>query len=346
MAEIEKELERLFDTLDERELDELVDDITIEPDKQPDLTGLFDGKGHGKMKKTASSKKIAVTAALVAALGITATAGAVAAYKNNSTKHDETVQAVLGDDIGSKDYYVGENIKTDNGHLKLTNEVVLFDGENGLLILTIEPLDQEGERIISMSRKIDVDNSTIKTKDGTMIGNCNEEIGRKRINGCLVEYIAFSTFADIGDDTVTAQAELDSDVLFENMMSGTENMSAIEFDIKKNTEPVTLKNEKGELIHLSDYAVYIENTQKDPETAYLLDCDDITTDMTITYTDGRTETVSYSQDIKESELSNSAVAYCTHKYGYATVKYLRKLTDTKNIASVSFNGKTYTAEQR
>ena len=209
MADTENKLTRLFDDMDAAELDGLIGDITLESDRQPDLTGLFDGKGHGKMKKTASSKKIAVTAALVAALGITATAGAVAAYKNNITKHDETVQAVLGDDIRSKDYYVGENIKTDNWHLKLTNEVVLFDGEKGLLILTIEPLDQEGERIISMSRKIDVDNSTIEAKDGRMIGTCKEEIGRKRKNGCLVEYIAFTSFADIGDDTVTAQAELD-----------------------------------------------------------------------------------------------------------------------------------------
>ena len=75
MAISERELTELFDNMNESELDELIGDIDIKADKQPKLKGLFNGKGHKAMKKNIKKKTAATIAALVAALGITATAG-------------------------------------------------------------------------------------------------------------------------------------------------------------------------------------------------------------------------------------------------------------------------------
>ncbi len=343
MAEIEKELERLFDTLDEREIDELIDDITIEPDKQPDLDGLFDGKGHIKMKKNISRKSIAIIAATVAALGITVTAGAVTYF--GGANHDDAVHSALGEDIESKDYYIGEQKQADNGHLKLTKETVLFDGESGVLILTIEPTDEIGEGIVNSSQFIDLMDFQIFDSEGKFRGYGDGTNGYKLSDGCLVEFYAFSTTEYTENEKLTAKGKLNAVITAEEEMNGMgQTISNINFEFEKNCEPVTLKNENGDIMHLNDYLIYIEDddTLREPYN--------ISTDINITYKDGTTDIIKQSAYVNDTlvlnDFPNSVGKYETKKYGIATVQYILKLIDSKNVKSVSFDGQTFTAVEQ
>ncbi|MBR6336507.1 MAG: hypothetical protein IKR76_02140 [Ruminococcus sp.] len=346
MADMEKELERLFDTLNESELDELIGDITVEPDRQPDLDGLFDGKGHRKMKKNISRKSIALIAAAVAAIGITATAGAVAISSYSSADHDKAIQNAVGEDIESKDYYIGDEKPADNGHLKLTNETVLFDGEYGVLVLTIEPTDEIGEGIVNSSKYIDMP-IQICDKDGMFKGCADGTGGSKLTNGCLVEYYAFNTY-ELTDEKLTAKGTINAVVSAEDEMKGMgQDISEFSFEFEKNTEPVTLKSDKGMTAHLSDFMIYIEN---ECATNDITEPYTIHSDMTVSYKDGTSETLKNMEYVNGTLVTNdftSDAGYCkTQKYGNATTKYFLRLIDSMNVESISFNGETFTAEQK
>lgn len=343
MEDIERELIQLFDDMNEAELDGLISDITIEADKQPELKGLFNGKGRKAMKKNIKKKTAATIAALVAALGITATAGAAVIF--GGADHDKAVHSALGDDIESKDYYIGEQKQADSGHLKLTKETVLFDGENGVLILTIEPTDEIGERIVNSSQFIELIDFQIFDSEGKFRGYGDGTNGYKLSDGCLVEFYAFNTTEYTENEKLTAKGKLNAVLTAEDLMNGEgSDLSNINFEFEKNAEPVTLKNENGVIMHLSDYLIYIEDddTLREPYN--------IKSDINITYKDGTTDIIKQSTYVNDTLVLNDFLSsvgkYETKKYGIATVQYILKLIDSKNVKSVSFDGQTFTAVEQ
>ena len=115
-------------------------------------------------------------------------------------------------------------------------------------------------------------------------------------------------------------------------------------ELLKNAEPVTLKNENGVIMHLSDYLIYIEDddTLREPYN--------IKSDINITYKDGTTDILKQSAYVNDTLVLNdfpsSVGKHETKKYGIATVQYILKLIDSKNVKSVSFDGQTFTAVEQ
>lgn len=355
--EFEKELFQSLDSICANELEGLQETVeltaqhmTLDDSTKARISSKALGKAgitmsdnkHENRINLSKKKRISVIAAFAAAAAITVTAGAVTISNYKQANHEEAVHSAVNEDLESKDYYIGKAKQADNGHLKLTNESVLFDGENGVIILTIEPTDEIGEDIVNSSQYIEFP-FQIFDKDGYFKGYTDGTSGCKLTNGCLVEYYAFTT-TELTDEKLTAKGKLNAVITSEDEINGEgQDISDISFEFEKNCEPVTLKSEKGVVMHLSDYLLYIEHndTEKEP---YI-----ISSDITVTYKDGTTDIIKNCEYKNDSLVLNDFAAdtgRCnTKKYGDATIQYFLKLIESKNVESVSFDGQTFTVEQ-
>lgn len=328
MAEIEKEFERLFDTLDERELDELIDDITIEPDKQPDLDGLFDGKGHIKMKKNISRKSIAIIAATVAALGITVTAGAAAI--SNYADHKQVIEQTYGssaEEILNKHGAVTDNTAAAE-HIKISQLTSLSAGDMYDTTVILEGTDDTGRELINSSN---IYTEVFYAGTQTPVKYDGGE-GYTYGEGCTTIRYDFSGIEELDTNKgltlkfTPAKRVGDN----ENEVMG-EPIGEITVKPADNVSAKLFKSADGCELTLSDMGVICKGFGKE------LDFEDV--NITVTYSDGSTREFEH--------------GYCDLGYSMEDGKtesditiVFKELADTENVTNVTLAGVEFTAQQK
>ena len=364
MADFERELCAVLDELSESELDELIGDIELEANEQPDLTGLFDGKGHKAMKRNIKKKTAATIAALVAALGITATAGA--AVLTNGFKgadHDKAVANVLGE--GN----VSGEAKTDStGHLKIRSEKMLCDGRYAVFAVSLEPVDEIGEQYINENKGVSLDMGWQYNSDGYKLGFSGGGSTSKVIDGCIFVFSSLELtppygYPDdwkIGDETITGTAKINLAMTDTHIINGEgDDISELNYEIKKNTDFITLKGDKGHNMELSQLSMRIDGmvyrTENHPLNAdtneYIEDeyeYDD--SGINVGYNDSEVMTVEYSDGSSETFVGNDTLNFISYvdvsdpdEMGFDIA--FKKEIDTQKAAAVTINGERFTVEQ-
>ncbi|MBR1752355.1 MAG: hypothetical protein IJ740_16055 [Ruminococcus sp.] len=346
----EKELALLFDTLDTCEFDELVGDI----DLKLAPSDISFGKGQTEMKKSIKKKTIASCIALAAALGIV---GAVGAYSGafGTADHDSAVKSVLGDDYQSSDGYVGEQKDGDEGHLKITNERVLCDGANGLVVFTVEPIDDAGAGELEYTEFIELDHFGLKKNDGKyvpMTDNGNYR-GVFDSNGCKVVYWSFGY--EPTDESLTAEADIDLTITDKHIVNGDgKEVSRLEFDVEKNVDTIDLASDKGNKVHLNEFSLTVESLENMKE----LESDTpglMWKDMPIDkdrYGSGRMIKLIYDDGddkyITTDDLLDTRGQLKSDVYGGVIVDMyeFKNTIDTDDLTAIEINGERFEAQQK
>ncbi|MBR1664470.1 MAG: hypothetical protein IJ696_09105 [Ruminococcus sp.] len=349
----DKELTELFDTLDVREFDELAGDIEIDSSA---LSADHSGKGQITMKKTIKKKTAAAVIALAASLSIVGAVGAYNAGVFGGADHDKAAKTVLGDDYQSSEGYIGQTQSDMEGHLKITNERVLSDGMNGLLIFTVEPLDDAGAVELESTVDVGLDNLSLMKNDGKYqpFTEFGDHRGTFDSDGCKIVYWSFGY--EPTDEKLRATVDIDLTITGKHIVNGDgKNVSQLQFDVEPNVGIVDLTSKKGNKIHLSDIALTVESLENMKDREEVSTPGIVWKDMPIdenyygehkmiklTYTDGSVKYIS-AGDILEGRSQ-----YKAKEYGGEIVDqyYFKELPDTKGLVSAEINGEVFTVGQK
>ena len=165
---------------------------------------------------------------------------------------------------------------------------------------------------------------------------------------------------EIGDETITGTAKINLAMTDAHIIDGDgDDISEINYEIKKNTDFITLKGDKGHNMELSQLSMRIDgmvcrteehplnaDTNKYIEDEYVYDDSGIN----VGYNNNETMTVEYSDGTKEIYVGNDTLNFISYvdvndpdEMGFDIA--FKKEIDTQKAAAVTINGERFTVEQ-
>lgn len=107
--------------------------------------------GHRRRRSIFGRKPALVTAAVIAAAVMTATAGA-AVYRGIADRKSAAAYGLTGSEITTEPF---EPQTVENEHLRFTNDIVMSDGKFAGIMFTVTPLDEQGKDLLYLDDDYD-----------------------------------------------------------------------------------------------------------------------------------------------------------------------------------------------
>ncbi len=322
-------------------------------DKMLDIIGLADEKylheaeGKPMMKQTGHRRKFSakIVAVAAAAAVMTVTAGAVAVAK---LSHKDSVEHYynenMASDIEQKGYVV--NQVTQNKHIKMTLENMLVDENYAYGVVTVEALDEVGEKAFlkePVSYLLDENGKYIEkgylssmigvvmngdnyklTKQAHMIKiYLRDPFGDNKVEKPQKAQIVFSKYFDNYNNRVTTESDIPKDE-FEGLI--------FDIDLKPNMQTLRLESASGHKAVISGFMLDVQYDVKNDNTHFY---DNVPNKLKLNYTDGKSRTLSSDYNWKQSDFTPEGGSANDYRFTF------NEVLDLSKLESIEIAGETY-----